>query len=71
MKFLFFCALFLVMAGGACLAAAGWIGSSVDANGFLHEPFALIALGSISIALGAASGTFGIGIAAWRRVSAS
>nr|WP_244974866.1 MULTISPECIES: DUF3955 domain-containing protein [Nitratireductor] len=51
--------------------AANWIGSSVDAEGFLHEPFALIALGSLSVALGAASGTFGLGIAAWRCVRAS
>ena len=71
MKFLLLCAVFLVVAGGACLFAANWIGSSVDAEGFLHEPFALIALGSLSVALGAASGTFGLGIAAWRCVRAS
>lgn len=71
MKFLFFCAVFLVVVGGGCLFAASLIGSSIDAEGFLHEPFALVAIGSLSIALGAASGTFGLGIAAWRRLRAS
>ncbi|AXE32116.1 hypothetical protein DK842_20765 [Chromobacterium phragmitis] len=37
----------LAAAGLACLGAAGLIGSHVDANGVLREPFALIAGGSL------------------------
>lgn len=39
----------LMAAVVACLGAAGLIGSHVDANGVLREPFALIAGGSFLI----------------------
>ncbi|EKF17407.1 DUF3955 domain-containing protein [Nitratireductor pacificus] len=71
MKFFFFCGLCLLAVGVFCLIAAGWIGSSVDPDGMLHEPFALIAIGAISTVLGATCGALGLGIVAWRRIRAS
>lgn len=71
MKFLFFCALFLTSVGIACLAAVVRIGSYVDAEGVLHEPFALMELGAMSLALGVAVGMVCAGTAVWRRFRAS
>jgi hypothetical protein len=46
-------ALILIAVGVTCFAAFGLIGSSIDQDGFLHEPFPLIPIGELFIALGA------------------
>ncbi|MEQ9245380.1 MAG: DUF3955 domain-containing protein, partial [Nitratireductor sp.] len=43
-----FCALFLASVDIACLAAVVRISNYVDAQGVLHEPFALMELGAVS-----------------------
>ena len=48
----------LLMTGGLCLLAFNLIGSTVDAQGVLHEPFALLPIGFLLIALGALSYIF-------------
>lgn len=49
------------IAGTACLIAYRWIGATVDSKGFLQEPFALLPIGYLLIALGLL-GMFGLGI---------
>ena len=44
--------IFIVL-GLACLAAFRIIGSSVDENGMLHEPFALLPIGFLLLVAGA------------------
>jgi hypothetical protein len=44
----------LLFIGGSAVAAFGLIGSSIDADGFLREPFALLPVGCALIALGSA-----------------
>ena len=43
----------LLMTGGLCLLAFNLIGSTVDAQGVLHEPFGLLPIGFLLIVLGA------------------
>jgi len=43
----------LLLLGLGLLAAFRFIGSSVDQNGFLHEPFALLPVGLLFVLLGA------------------
>ena len=45
----------LLMTGGLCLLAFNLIGATIDAQGVLHEPFALLPIGFLLIALGALS----------------
>ncbi len=47
----------------ALMVAFNLIGSHVDENGWLHEPFALIPLAWLSLAAGVVS----VGIGLWRR----
>lgn len=42
--------------GVLCFAAFDWIGSSVDENGFLHEPFGLMPVGYLALLMGVISG---------------
>jgi hypothetical protein len=44
----------LLFLGGSAVAAFDLIGSSIDADGFLREPFALLPVGCALIALGGA-----------------
>lgn len=46
----------LLALGGACLLAFNLIGSTIDAQGMLHEPFGLIPIGWLLILGGAAVG---------------
>lgn len=55
--------------GSLCLIAFRLIGASVDEDGVLHEPFALIPIGYALIASGAVVGTFGLVRASLRAVS--
>lgn len=41
------------MTGGLCLLAFNLIGSTVDAQGVLHEPFGLLPIGFLLMILGA------------------
>ena len=43
----------LLMTGGLCLLAFNLIGSTVDAQGVLHEPFGLLPIGFLLMVLGA------------------
>ena len=43
----------LLVAGALCLLAFNLIGSTVDAQGVLHEPFGLLPIGFLLIVLGA------------------
>ncbi|MGO4262608.1 DUF3955 domain-containing protein [Lysobacter sp. TAB13] len=43
----------LLALGGGCLLAFGLIGSTIDEQGFLHEPFALLPIGWLLIFTGA------------------
>jgi hypothetical protein len=43
----------LLLLGCGLLAAFRFIGSSVDQDGFLHEPFALLPVGWLFVVLGA------------------
>ncbi|WP_246188684.1 DUF3955 domain-containing protein [Nitratireductor arenosus] len=56
----------LIIAGLACLAAFRMIGSDVDENGVLREPFFLLPIGYLLVLLGIAglAGTF---VAGWLR----
>ena len=47
-----YCAAFFLLAGIACLSLFSLIGSTVLPDGFLQEPFALLPLGWMFIALG-------------------
>lgn len=49
-------ALVLIALGGACLLTFNLIGSTIDAQGMLHEPFGLIPIGWLLIACGAVAG---------------
>lgn len=44
--------LLLLTLGALCLGAYTLIGSQVDGQGFVHEPFALIPLAWLSLGLG-------------------
>lgn len=57
----------LLLLGGACLAAFNLIGSRMDAQGFVHEPFGLLPIGWFLICVGFVVGLAGIAQAAWRR----
>ena len=46
-------AFLLLVAGALCLLAFNLIGSTVDAQGVLHEPFGLLPIGFLLIVLGA------------------
>jgi hypothetical protein len=46
-------ALLLLLIGTGCLVTFQLIGSSVDQNGFVQEPFALIPIGWLFIIVGA------------------
>lgn len=48
--------LLLLAFGGACLLAFNLIGSTIDAQGMLHEPFGLIPIGWLLIFGGALIG---------------
>ena len=48
--------IFLISAGACCFLLFIIIGSSIDDQGMLHEPFALIPIGYLFIALGLLSG---------------
>lgn len=48
--------LVLIALGGACLLAFNLLGSTIDAQGVLHEPFGLIPIGWLLIACGAVAG---------------
>lgn len=50
----------LIALGGACLLAFNLIGSTIDAQGMLHEPFGLIPIGWLLILGGAALGLAGL-----------
>ncbi|WGZ94348.1 MAG: DUF3955 domain-containing protein [Candidatus Thiothrix putei] len=56
---------FLVM-GAVCLLAFQFIGGTVDAEGVLHEPFALLPLGYLFLLIGVVLGLFGLLRAAFR-----
>ena len=43
----------LLMTGGLCLLAFNLIGSTVDAQGVLHEPFGVLPIGFLLMILGA------------------
>lgn len=58
--------LILIALGGACLLAFNLIGSTIDAQGMLHEPFGLIPIGWLLIACGAALGLTGLARAVLR-----
>ncbi len=42
----------IVIIGTVCLLTFNWIGSTVDSNGVLHEPFALLPIGYLIIVVG-------------------
>ena len=46
--------------GGTCLLAFNLIGSTIDAQGILHEPFGLIPIGWLLIVIGVLTGTAAI-----------
>ncbi|WP_157499872.1 DUF3955 domain-containing protein [Lysobacter sp. Root983] len=50
----------LLCLGSLCLIAFRLIGVSIDEDGVLHEPFALIPIGFALIASGAVVGTVGL-----------
>lgn len=49
----------LLSLGSACFIAYGLIGARLDADGMLHEPFALLPIGWALIAAGALTALFG------------
>jgi|GEM_PF-844476 len=51
-------AAFFIAVGFVCMLAFWAIGSEIDADGTLHEPFALIPLGWLSLAIGVCIGLF-------------
>lgn len=62
----------LLFLGSACLIAFGVIGSRIDADGVLREPFGLIPIGWLLIAGGALTGLHCLvraGLRAWARRS--
>lgn len=42
----------LILAGLGCFLAFNLVGSTLDAQGMLHEPFALLPLGNLLIFMG-------------------
>lgn len=48
--------LILLVFGAACLIAFKFFGSTIDAAGFVHEPFVLVISGWFLIGLGLISG---------------
>ncbi|GJA87778.1 DUF3955 domain-containing protein [Aeromonas caviae] len=42
----------LILAGHGCFVAFNLLGSTLDAQGFLHEPFALLPLGYLLLFTG-------------------
>lgn len=58
--------LVLIALGGACLLAFNLIGSTIDAQGVLHEPFGLIPIGWLLIACGVVLGLTSLTRAALR-----
>ena len=42
----------LILAGLGCFVAFNFAGTTVDAQGFLHEPFALLPLGYLLLFIG-------------------
>lgn len=59
----------LLFLGGLCLIAFQLIGSSIDSDGMLHEPFALIPIGLWLIVAGALVGAVGLARAAVRALA--
>lgn len=62
------CACFIV-SGFACWLAFAAIGSEVDAQGILHEPFALLPIGGLMIGIGVVGSLIRGAIALYRRRS--
>ncbi|NUO75279.1 MAG: DUF3955 domain-containing protein [Lysobacter sp.] len=56
----------LLFLGSACFIVFGLIGSHVDSDGVLREPFALLPIGWALIAAGALIGVYGLTRAGWR-----
>ncbi|MBW8809902.1 MAG: DUF3955 domain-containing protein [Lysobacter sp.] len=56
----------LLALGCACLLAFNLIGSTIDAQGMLHEPFGLIPIGWLLIVIGAVTGTIAVARRLWR-----
>lgn len=46
----------LMISGVLCFVAYNMIGATVDANGYVHEPFFLIPSGCLLLAIGAVIG---------------
>jgi hypothetical protein len=63
-------ALLLCFLGGACLFAFRLIGSPIDQDGVLHEPFPLIPIGWLLISLGVVAGVVHVVRAGARYMSA-
>lgn len=59
----------LLFLGSLCLIAFQLIGSSIDSDGMLHEPFALIPIGLWLIVAGALVGAVGLARAAVRALA--
>ena len=59
----------LLFLGSLCLIAFHLIGSSIDSDGMLHEPFALISIGLWLIVAGALVGAVGLARAAVRALA--
>lgn len=52
--------LFIALAGAVCLVAFRYVGTTVDQNGLLHEPFALLPIGYSLLFLGACLVVYGL-----------
>lgn len=59
----------LLFLGSLCLIAFHLIGSSIDGDGMLHEPFALVSIGLWLIVAGALVGAAGLARAALRALA--
>ena len=59
--------IFFLGLGASCLLAFQFIGGTLDADGILHEPFALLPLGYFFLLIGMLLGLFGLLRAAFRR----
>ena len=59
----------LIAIGLACAIAFHLIGSTIDANGLLHEPFALIPIGYLFFAAGLLTGLGAAVQFYWQRFS--
>lgn len=55
-KFTLYTTIIMILAGIGCFALSTIIGSTVDANGILHEPFFLIPIGYLFLLVGVICG---------------